>query len=258
MDLSLGRAAAARVPDSTTVPDIDLTDVSGRNGGSQPLKAYLARPTGDGPWPGVVMIHEIFGLTAEVRRHADRLAAAGYLVVAVDLFSAGGARRCLVSTVRALSRGEGRACTDIATAREWVASSPDCTGRVGVIGFCLGGGFALMTAATGFDAASANYGRLPRDPDATLAAACPVVGSYGGRDRSLPGAAARLDATLDRLGVVHDVKEYPDARHAFFTEPDTLPRAALPLLRVAGIGPDPVAAADAWARIEAFFAEHLR
>lgn len=246
------------MPDSTTVPDIDLTDVSARNGGSQPLRAYLARPPGDGPWPGVVMVHEIFGLTGEMRRHADRLASAGYLVVAVDLFSDGGARRCLVSTLRALSSGEGRAYTDIATAREEVAALPDCTGKVGVIGFCLGGGFALMTAASGFDAASVNYGRLPRDPDAALAGACPVVGSYGGRDRSLPDAAARLETTLDRLGVVHDVKEYPEARHAFFTEPGTLPRAALPLLRVAGIGPDPVAAADAWARIEAFFDEHLR
>lgn len=246
------------MPDSTTVPDLDLTDASARNGGSQPLHAYLARPTGDGPWPGVVMIHEIFGLTSEIRRHADRLAGAGYLVVAVDLFSEGGARRCLVSTVRALSSGEGRAYTDIATAREWVAAFPDCTGTVGVIGFCLGGGFALMTAPDGFDAASANYGRLPPDPDAALAGACPVIGSYGGRDRSLPGAAVRLETALDRLGVVHDVKEYPGAMHAFFTEPGTLPRPVRPLLRVAGIGPDPVAAADAWVRIEAFFALHLR
>lgn len=239
------------------MPDIDLTDASARRGGSQPLRGYLASPSGTGPWPGVVMIHEIFGLTAEVRRHADRLAGLGYLVLAVDLFSAGGARRCLVSTVRAMSSGEGPAYADIATAREHLAGSADGTGKVGVIGFCLGGGFALMTAASGFDAASANYGRLPRDPDAVLAGACPVVGSYGGRDRSLPGAAAVLEATLDRHGVVHDVKEYPDARHAFFTEPGTLPRPVLPLLRVAGIGPDPVAAADAWARIEAFFAQHL-
>ncbi len=246
------------MPDSTTVPDIHLTDASARDGGSQPLNAYLARPTGAGPWPAVVMIHEIFGLTADVRRHADRLAGAGYLVVAVDLFSEGGARRCLVSTVRALSSGEGRAYRDIATAREWAAASPHCTGKVGVIGFCLGGGFALMTAARGFHAASANYGRLPPDPDAALIGACPVIGSYGGRDRSLPGAAARLETALDRLDVVHDVKEYPEAMHAFFTEPGTLPRPARPLLRVAGIGSDPIAAADAWARIEAFFSEHLR
>ena len=126
-----------------------------------------------------------------------------------------------------------------------------------MIGFCLGGGFALMTAASGFDVASANYGPLPRDLDTALAGACPVVGSYGGRDRTLRHAAARLDAALDRLGIVHDVVEYPAAGHAFLTPPEEFPRALRPVLRVAGVAADPAAAEDAWRRIEAFFAQHL-
>ncbi len=126
------------------------------------------------------------------------------------------------------------------------------------MGICLGGGFALMVAASGYEAASANYGHLPRDPEASLYGACPIVASFGGRDRTLRGAAGRLEATLDRLGVEHDVKEYPSAGHAFLTPPEALPRPVRPLLRVAGIGADPVAAEDAWRRTEAFFREHLQ
>lgn len=237
--------------------DVELTAESEERGGSTPLFAYLAAPDGDGPWPGVVVIHEAFGLDAQTRRHADRLARAGYLTLAVDLFSAGGTVRCLVATMRALRRGAGRPCLDILTAQEHLRADPRCTGKVGVIGFCMGGGFALLTAPAGFDAASANYGQLPADPEAAFDGACPVVGSYGGRDVSLRGAAASLEAALDRAGVEHDVKEYPEAGHAFLDDQPPGPVALRPLMRVARVGPDPEAAADAWRRIESFFATHL-
>jgi carboxymethylenebutenolidase len=238
--------------------DLDLTDRSARSGGSSPLRGYLARPVGEGPWPGVVMVHEVFGMDDVLRRHADHLAAMGYLTLAVDLFSAGGARRCLVSTMRAMSAGQGRAFTDIETARGWLTESPDCTGRVGIIGFCMGGGFALLSANRGFDAAAPNYGPLPKDLDGALAGACPVVGSYGGSDRSLKGATARLETALTKAGVMHDLKEYPGAGHQFLNDAETGPRPLRPLFRIAGMGPDPDAAADAWSRIDAFFGEHLR
>ena len=237
--------------------DVDLSELAARSGGSRPLNAYLAVPDGDGPWPGVVMLHEIFGLDRVIRGHADRLARAGHLVLAPDLFSRGGARRCLRSTIRAQATGTGRPYADIDAARAWLLASSRCTGQVGVVGFCLGGGFALMTAGSGFAVAAAHYGRLPRDPEAALAGACPIVASYGGRDRTLRGAATRLDTVLDRLGVEHDVKEYPRAGHAFFTPPDAFPRPLRPLLEVAGFGADPAAAEDAWRRTEAFFRAHL-
>jgi carboxymethylenebutenolidase len=94
--------------------------------------------------------------------------------------------------------------------------------------------------------------------DQALAGACPIVASYGGRDRQLKGAAARLESALDRLGVVHEVKEYPQAGHGFLNDAQFGPRLVQPLFRVAGIGPDPEAAADAWQRIEAFFDTHLK
>jgi len=225
--------------------------------GSAPLYGYLAVPAGDGPWPGVVLVHEAFGLDDAMRAHADRLAAMGLLTLGVDLFSAGGAARCLVSTMVAAVRGKGRAFADIEAARRYLAGSADCTGRIGVIGFCLGGGFALLTAGRGFDAASVNYGMLPKDLDGAMSGACPIVGSYGGDDRTLKGAAARLEQALVQAGIEHDVKEYPGASHSFLNDTANGPALLRPLLRVSGIGPDPQAAADAWARIEAFFGAHL-
>jgi carboxymethylenebutenolidase len=220
------------------------------------LKVHVVTPpVSEGPWPAVVIIHEVFGLTDDIREHAGRLAAAGYVAVALDLFSRGGALRCLQGTFRSLFSGQGRAFDDIETVRAWAAARPDCSGRVGVIGFCMGGGFALLAAGRGFDAAASNYGHLPKDLDAALSEACPLVGSYGGRDRELRGAAAKLDAALERAGVPHDVKEYPDAGHSFMNRDNLGPLS--PVLRVAGVGYHGPSAEDAWGRILRFFAAHL-
>src|SRR4051794_11681347 len=82
------------------------------------LKAHLAvPPVAEPPWPGVVVLHEVFGLNDDIRQQADRLAVAGYLALAPDLYSPGGARRCLVATFRALAAGTGKAFDDIETAR---------------------------------------------------------------------------------------------------------------------------------------------
>jgi carboxymethylenebutenolidase len=227
------------VPGATTVPD---------------LKAYLAVPTGEGPWPGVVVLHEAFGLNDDTRAQADRLAAAGYLAVAPNLFTAGGVR-CLRSTFGAMLSGHGPVFGDIEATRTSLVDHADCTGRAGVIGFCLGGGFALAAAANGFDASAPNYGRLPKDAPAVLAGACPVVASYGGNDRSLPGAAATLETVLTDLGVEHDVKEYPGAGHSFLSLGVGGPLGSL--LKVVGVGPHQPSADDAWRRILAFFDAHL-
>ena len=221
------------------------------------VKAHLAvPPVGAGPWPGVVVLHESFGLNDDIRQQADRLAAAGYVAVAPDLFSAGGAWRCIRSTFRALTAGHGKAFDDIEAARAWLTRREDCTGRVGVIGFCMGGGFALLTAARGFDASAPNYAHLPEDLDGALRGACPVVASYGAKDKTLRGTAAKLSGALERAGVEHDVREYPDAGHSFLNRHDLGPGGAL--LRVAGIGYHEPSAEDAWGRILRFFEAHLQ
>lgn len=222
------------------------------------LTGYLARPEGPGPWPGVVVIHEAFGADEVMRRATDRLAAAGYLAVLPDLFTAGRRLPCLVNTIKALRAGQGRAYADLEAARQWLLARPDCTGQVGVLGFCLGGGFALMLANRGYDAAAPNYGMLPKNLGGALDGACPVVASYGGKDAGLRGAADKLEEALQRAGIPHDVKEYPTAGHSFLNDAPNGPPPLRPLARVMNIGPEPTAAADAWARIERFFAVHLR
>ena len=221
------------------------------------VKAHLATPpVGAGPWPSVVVLHESFGLNDDIRQQADRLAAAGYLAVAPDLFSAGGAWRCIRSTFSALTAGHGKAFDDIEAARTWLAGHDDCRGRVGVIGFCMGGGFALLTASRGFAVSAPNYAHLPKDLDGVLAGACPVVASYGAKDRTLRGTAAQLDAALARAGAERDVHEYPDAGHSFLNRHDFGPGDAI--LRVAGVGYHEPSAEDAWGRILRFFEAHLR
>lgn len=241
---------------SVTVIDISLPAVAG---GSEGLTGVLAVPDGQGPWPGVVLVHEAFGITDVMRRQVVRMAQAGFVALMPDLFAMGGARKCLNATFKALRSGEGRAFVDIENARSVLAAWTDSTGAIGVLGFCMGGGFALAAAtAHGFDAASANYGMLPKAIDTAFENACPIIGSYGGKDASMRGAAAKLETALTAQGVIHDVKEYRTAGHSFLNDAPTGPAPLRFIMgRFMGAGPDPVAAADAWARIETFFGEHL-
>lgn len=222
------------------------------------LTGILAVPVGEGPWPAVVMVHEVFGVDENMRAHAKRLASLGYLAVMPDLFSRGGMRKCLNATFRALQAGHGQAFDDVEATKRWVDARQDCSGKVGVIGFCMGGAFALQLASRGYDASSVNYGILPKDLDDVVAGACPIIGTFGKQDPSLRGAAAKLDAALTRQGVEHEVTEYEGASHAFLNPLPGGPHGMRTILnRVVGFGPRPEQAEVAWARIHSFFQQHL-
>ena len=191
-----------------------------------------------------------------MRSHADRLARLGYLTVIPDLYSDGGMARCVVKTFASMRSGRGRAIADIAAAKRWLSDRDDCTGRIGVVGFCMGGGFALATVAD-FDASAVNYGSIPANLERNLDRACPVVGSFGARDGVLRGTADELRAALDAAGVANDIKEYPEAGHSFLNEAPNGPKVLRSVLRAMHTGPHPASAADAWERIDAFLTEHL-
>jgi len=235
------------------MPDISYP-VGGGSG-----QGYLAVPSaesaGPGPWAGVVVIHEAFGLNADIRQKADRLAARGYLALAPDLFDGRSWIRCIRGAFRQLAAQSGPAFTALDAARRLLAARDDCTGKTGVIGFCMGGAFALLCAPRdGFAAASVNYGVVPKDAERVLAGSCPIVGSYGARDQMGTKPPERLQRALTVLQVPHDVKVYPGSGHRFMSEASG---AGAVLARFAKMGYQEADATDAWQRIYAFFAEYL-
>lgn len=219
-------------------------------------RGVYATPDGDGPWPGLLVLHEALGLNADTRRITTELAAKGYAALAPDLFSGPGAKPlCIARTVRdGLVKPANTGTTDVIEAwRVWLAERPEVDGeRIGIIGFCMGGGFAVVAAARSpFAAAAVNYGRVPTDTS-LLEGSCPVVASYGADDLLIPdGTPERLEAALTAQGVPVDVEVYPGVGHSFLNhEP-----AAARLLRIGFDGPT---AEQAWRRIDRFFDEHLR
>jgi carboxymethylenebutenolidase len=220
------------------------------------MPCYLALPSSTGPTPGIVVLHDVGGMSQDHRNQADWLAEAGFLALAVDLYYLGGMLRCIRVIARDLMARTGPAFDDVEACRGWLAGQPNCTGKIGVVGFCMGGGFALLlVSGRGFSAASINYGgKLPPDVDAFLNTACPVIGSYGGKSHFEKGVAEDLEQALQRALIPHDVKEYPDAGHSFMNNKENF---WFKVLRFSGIAYNEPAAMDARRRIAAFFHLHL-
>jgi len=223
------------------------------------LAAAVAWPEAAGVHPGVVVIHEVFGDQPEMRAVCEKFARRGYVAIMPNLFSGRGPRPiCVARTMIDASRGKVN--EDIEAARSWLAVEEDVDSqRIGVIGFCMGGGFALAYIAggrPGVRAAAVNYGQVPKD-SASLQGACPIVGSYGGRDKMLGRTQAeRLIRHLQTLGIEHDVKVYDDAGHCFMTQGHH-PVGQVIYLPMR-LGYVEHAAVDAWRRVFSFFDARLQ
>jgi carboxymethylenebutenolidase len=220
------------------------------------VPGYLAVPAeGAGPWPGVVVIHEAFGLNADIRGKADQMAAHGYVALAPDLFERRLWIRCIRNAFTQIRAQSGPAFETLDAARSFLAGRPDCSGHTGVIGFCMGGGFALLCATRdGFTAAAVNYGEVPKNAEAALAGACPIVGSFGARDPMGTSHPERLQRALTVLQIPHDVEVYPGSGHRFMSPSSGVGGAVAKLTRMSY---QPADAASAWQRIYAFFGKHL-
>ncbi len=212
---------------------------------STSLPGFLALPGGDGPYPGVVVIHEAYGLNDNIRDIAGRFAAEGYAALAVDLFTGRSRAFCMARMFGSIMTGRDPfTLPDLAAAMDYLAAQPHVDAdRVGAIGFCLGGGLALAWARREqrLRAIAPFYGTNPRPLEA-VRRLCPVVGSYPGKDFTAR-SGRKLDTHLTQIGVEHDIKVYPGARHSFFNDQ--------------GRAYDAAAAADAWQRTLDFFAEHV-
>ena len=207
------------------------------------IDAVLEIPSGEGPWPGVVVIHDAFGLREPHREIARRIADNGYLAVAPNLFARGGMMRCMRAVMNDLMAYEGQAFDDVAAARELLSRRSDCTGAIGIAGFCMGGGFALIASTKGFDASAPFY------PPPLQRKYAHNRGRRLSHRRQLrqarspqPGQRETPRRSVDRGRRFRTTwKTYPHTGHSFA---DRAPLQAVS--RIIGFGENKDAAADAW------------
>ena len=207
---------------------------------------FLALPDGAGPHPGVVVIHEAYGLNDHIKGIAQRFAGAGYVALGVDLFADRIRAVCMARYMAGLRTGSVNrsGIDDLKSALTFMARLDEMDAqRMGAIGFFMGGGFAVAWACTDsrLKAIAPFYATNPRPLEVTKRL-CPVVGSYPEKDFTA-GAGRRLEEALARNGIAHDIKVYPNARHSFFNE--------------TGRTYDKEAADDSWSRVLKFFGEQL-
>ncbi len=223
---------------------------------------YVAHPLAKKPYPGVVVIHDALGMSTDIRNQCDWLAKHGYLAAAPDLFSGRSFFGCMFTIIKELNKRSGPVFDKVELTKQYLLNHPTSNGKVGVIGFCFGGGFAIiLSAGYGFDSASVNYGPLPKNAHDTLKNACPIVGSYGAMDRTLKGTADRLEEILTDHHIVHDVKEYKNTDHSFMNnhDPREVPMFIKVISKVFGGGAYHAdSTIDARSRIISFFDKTLR
>lgn len=212
------------------------------------IPGYLATPTGSGPWPALLVIQEWWGLDAQTKSIADRFAAAGYLAFSPDVYHGELAQLGDGATAMTLVQKYGPgAPAEMQQVYDALKVHPNCTGKVGSVGFCFGGRMSLILGLNRpLDAVCTFYGGGMQQIFGELhKLKSPVLGLFGDEDQSIPvGTVEEFDKLLDTIGVEHEIIVYPNSGHAFFRDSD--PNSYRP-----------VAAADAWERVNRFFGKNL-
>src|SRR6266581_2905493 len=223
-----------------------VTEMTTFQSESRQLEGYLARPEGEGLFPGMVVIHEAYGLNENIKDIARRFAERRYVALAVDLFAGRNRAICMFRFMGGLLLNSLNNSTiaDLKASLTFLSEQPGVDdARLGAVGYCMGGSFAIAWACTDdrLKVIAPYYATNPR-PMKAVARLCPVVGSYPGNDFTAR-SGQKLDVELDRYHVPHDIKIYPGAKHSFLN--DTIRNY------------NESAAQDSWRRVLAFFEEHL-
>ncbi|NKB98832.1 MAG: dienelactone hydrolase family protein [Pseudomonadales bacterium] len=234
-------------------------DVDGNGNGDEMDAHFLAPVKSPSRIPAVIVVHDILGLNDDTRRICQRLANGPkpLAVIAPDLYQGLGPKPvCVVKTLRSLKRGSGTPFERLAAVQTWLGSVPFVDpARIAVVGFCMGGGFAVLHAARAkVSVVAPFYGDVPRDLE-DLNGICPVVGGYGEKDSVFVSQGHRLVNHLDTLQVEHDLKFYPGVGHSYMNQLSGVAKLGRwTPLRAAY---DEAAAEDSWRRVFEFFDQHL-
>jgi len=187
--------------------------------GSEKVQGMLYTPSGKGPFPAIIVIHEWWGLNDWVKQQASKLADQGYVALAVDLYR--GKVANTPDEAHEIMRGvpQDRAKQDLDAAFTYLKSQNHVKGdRIGSIGWCMGGGYSLDVALQQPQLAAdvINYGHLAVDENSLKKINAPILGIFAGKDRGIPvDDVKRFQQTLQQLAKKIDVVIYPDAGHAF-------------------------------------------
>ena len=223
------------------------TTIPGQNGGPD-VRAYVASPPGDGPYPVVIMIHEFYGLNESIVGKVDGLAQEGYLVVAPDTFHGSTTTWIPRAIYQVITTQAEQVNQDLDAVFAWINSQPNAAeNHIGIIGFCYGGRTSLNYSLHNEKLAATVifYGSPITDPQILLALPGPVLGIFGGADNSIPVNDVRaFEAALDQAGIPNEITIYEDQPHAFVT--------SMEAIRSGG------AQAEAWEQMLDFLAQNLK
>ena len=217
--------------------------------GDDTVQAILYTPEVQGPLPGIVVIHEWWGLNDWVKEQASKLADQGYVALAIDLYRGKVATTPDMAHELTRSIQGKRLISDLHAAYAFLKSQPNVKpDRIAAIGWCMGGGFALDMALVEPTLAATviNYGELETDPNELKKINGPILGLFGAQDHGITSDDVhKFEATLKQLGKKIDVTIYPDAGHAFQNRNN---KSAY----------RPADTEDAWKRTTAFLASRLK
>ncbi|HEX7974754.1 MAG TPA: dienelactone hydrolase family protein [Anaerolineales bacterium] len=210
--------------------------------------AFLAQPGQAGHYPGLVLIQEWWGLVPHIKDVAERFARHGFVALAPDLYHGQAASEPDEARKLAMEMDRERAVQEIVAAVRYVQGLESVSPKkIGVVGWCMGGGLAITAAASSSElgAAVAFYG-MPRDISQAQQIQAPLLGLYAEHDHGItPEMLKSFEQELEKQGVLHEIHTYPGTQHAFFN--DT--RAHIY---------DPQAAQDAWGRTLEWFRKYLK
>jgi carboxymethylenebutenolidase len=221
--------------------------IPGLNGGPD-VRAYVAKPDGDGPFPTVIMIHEFFGLNESIVSKADLLAQEGYLVVAPDIFRGSTTSWIPRAIYQVISTKPENVNVDLDSVYAWLESQPDVdSNRTAIAGFCYGGRTSLVYSLHNNKLAATIifYGSPETDVEVLKALPGPVLGIFGGADQSIPVEEVNaFDAALSEAGIQHEITIYEGQPHAFVHDAQGIKAGG--------------AQAEAWNQMLAFFEKNLK